>query len=691
MARSDDPRDPARRDAPKAPFSAGSNVEESPVTPVATLDETKLAPRKRAAKPANDKIAAPTIEHIAVAPPPAGKSDKAKPAPKKRAAKPAKTKAAEPMIEHVAVAPPPTPAALKADREERIATGTRLPGESAPAKARRAPSRAPKKPAPEPRVRATPRIPRARGAKRAPKHVLMVASENGALRGGSVGGIADVIRDLPGALVEEGLKVTVITPAYGYLHADNEVMGVYQVNFPFASRVESADVFRVRPTREVEGVQHLVVENIWIRGNPIYVHDPWEPFSTDAAKFAMFSAAVASLVASAHETVRDVDVIHLHDWHAAFVALLRELDPQYADLQRLRTVFTIHNLGIQGTRPVEHAASSLSSWYPSLFADAATRDLIYRRFVDGRYQPPCFNPMAAGIALSDIVTTVSPTYAREITRPSDADAGVFGGEGLEDLIGEAMRDKRLVGILNGYDAAPRSEQKLSFAEIRDALEREAARMADSPVIPETLPSSLRRLREWRELSPRFVATLVTRVADQKTRLFFERGMGDATAGERILDTLAAANGVFVLVGDGLPLLCRMLGDLMDSYPNFLFLQGRSDDGAAALYAGGDLFLMPSLYEPCGIAQMIAMRHGQPPLVHEVGGLADTVKDGVNGFAFDGATIEEKVEGFVGGLTRALRMSFEEPEAWKTIVENARAARFAWRDAAKKYVKDVYTG
>ncbi|MCZ7586645.1 MAG: glycogen/starch synthase [Deltaproteobacteria bacterium] len=236
------------------------------------------------------------------------------------------------------------------------------------------------------------------------------------------------------ALAAEGLKVTVVTPAYGFLHIDHPLKKSYAVEFPFCGRVERAEIHELKPDRAERNVTHVVVENIWIRGNPIYFHDDASrPFAADASKFALFCSAVGQAVAGGIGPFKGVDILHAHDWHAGTLLFLRELHPAFAKLKKHRAVLTIHNIGIQGTRPIEGHESSLGAWFPELLTDPATRSEIAARFADRRFGWPCYTPLAAAIQTADMVNTVSPTYAEEIVFPSDHGAGFWGAEGLSGL------------------------------------------------------------------------------------------------------------------------------------------------------------------------------------------------------------------------------------------------------------------
>jgi len=193
------------------------------------------------------------------------------------------------------------------------------------------------------------------------------------------------------------------------------------------------------------------------------------PYATDANKFAFFCAAVASWVITRPQ---DPAVLHLHDWHSGVLAVLRRFDARYMRLARIPTVFTIHNLAYQGQRPLRDDASSLHAWFPTLrYTTAGVSDPAF---------PHVFNPMAAAIRLCDRINTVSPSYAREICRPSDPSAGFIGGEGLEEDLKQRERDGTLIGILNGgnYPQLPgRDRGRPPVARAAQAPGRSAGRLA----------------------------------------------------------------------------------------------------------------------------------------------------------------------------------------------------------------------
>ena len=164
--------------------------------------------------------------------------------------------------------------------------------------------------------------------------------------------------------------------------------------------------------------------------------------------------------------------------------------------------------------------------------------------------------------------------------------------------------------------------------------------------------------------------------------------GGETALDQLLAILGDA-GVFILLGSGDPKLEQFLTKVASAQPNFVFLKGYSEPLSQALYSSGDLFLMPSSFEPCGISQMLAMRSGQPCLVHSVGGLSDTVKDGEDGFAFTGNTLQQQAANMIGCFERALETRQKNTVGWKKIASAAKSARFRWSDVADQVVRLLY--
>ena len=518
--------------------------------------------------------------------------------------------------------------------------------------------------------------------------ILMAAAENDALPGGKVGGIGDVVRDAPPALAALGHAVDVVTPGYGHFSQLPGAERTGHVAVWFRGRLEQVQIFRVPGKRAVKGVTFWALEHqlfsAWGAGR-IYCDDgPDRPFATDASKFALFCAALGQAIQQ--RQLPQPEVLHLHDWHTATLAVLRAYHPGFRELQQLPVVYTIHNLALQGTRPQRDDDSALLSWFPGLEFDDA---VIHDPAIWG-----CYNPVRAAINLSDRVHVVSPTYAAEIVRPSEPWHGFFGGEGLEGDLRRADREGRLHGILNGCEY-PGESPAPTAAELFELAGSELLALAGKRAqVDSAHLIALRRLDRivagGKKALPRRLLTSVGRITDQKLLILRQRLADNRGALEHLLDALAP-DELMILLGSGDPALEAYFTEVAGRHRNFLFLKGFSDPLARALYAAGDLFLMPSSFEPCGISQMLAMREGQPCLVHRVGGLADTVQDDVDGFAFSGDSPAHQAEAMLARLGDALSVMRDDPTAWDAIRARAAAARFHWSESATRYVDLLYTG
>jgi len=519
----------------------------------------------------------------------------------------------------------------------------------------------------------------------------MVAAENDALPGGKVGGIGDVVRDIPAALAAAGHQVDVVTPGYGVFSQLYGAEHCGQLHVMFSGHRQSVDLFKVPAKNPQENVTLWVLEHPLLAAagaGKIYCDDPGDrPFATDATKFALFCTAVAQAIIDA--TFTTVDVLHLHDWHAALVSVLAAFDPGYEQLQSIHTVYTIHNLALQGVRPLAGDESSLHAWFPELDYDVAQLN-------DPRV-PQCINPMRAGINLSNNVHAVSPTYAREIQQASNPERGYFGGEGLHEDLQRAAEEGRLHGILNGCDYPEQAGLPLSAGDLLLLCENEILKwIAEGPFVESTHLISSRRLARLvpasgsaeKTTNQPFIVTSVGRITRQKVLLLLQIMPDGETALDHLLNVLGDA-GLFILLGSGDTELEQFLSRVAARRENFIFLKGYSEVLSDNLYNSGDLFMMPSSFEPCGISQMLAMRAGQPCLVHSVGGLSDTVSDGRNGFAFNGDSLLDQAENMISCFKIALQTGREEMKTWQEISAAAAAARFFWSDVADQIVHQLY--
>jgi starch synthase len=519
------------------------------------------------------------------------------------------------------------------------------------------------------------------------KHILMIAAENGALPGGKVGGIGDVVHDVPLALAKRNCKVSVVIPGYGKFSElpGAKLQKTLEINF--AGNQESIKLYCLSESAHHKNVQHYVVEHPLFSScgvGKIYCDDPpGRPFASDASKFAMFCTAVAEAINV--DAFGKLEVLHLHDWHAAFMLILRRYMPRYQPLQKLHCTYSIHNLALQGIRPFRGDESSLETWFPELIYDPAL--LGDPRWTD------CVNPMASAIRLADTVHAVSPNYAEEILHPSNRRHGRHGGENLEQDLLKAKKEKRLFGILNGCEYP----EEMPFNGGADDWPGLIKLMQDvvmqwtsqSPTLASVHFIALNKLNKFTKRRPQMLITSVGRITDQKVELMCQPTSAGKPALHETLDNLGK-QGLLLILGSGVEQYEQFLNQTAAIYDNCIFLCGYSEALGNALYQQGDLFFMPSSFEPCGISQMLALRAGQPCLVHGVGGLRDTIIDNKTGFVFGGDSPTELADALVATAQRAQKLFKKKSPAWQTIRETAAATRFEWAHSIDAYLKQLYT-
>ncbi|MGM0577046.1 MAG: glycogen synthase [Myxococcota bacterium] len=451
------------------------------------------------------------------------------------------------------------------------------------------------------------------------QHVVHVAAEHADLL--HTGGLGEVMAGLPAAQVEEGAVVRVVLP--GYRAAQESVEGARrpgpEVHMPWGP----ARFDEVRFVRDgVEIV--LLAEPAWF-DRPHAYGPPGTAYSDNPVRFAAFSRAVAAWIA---EQDAPPDVVHVHDWHAGLVAPLLE-----AAGVRIPVVCSVHNLAYQGAFPTD--ALPITGLPPE-----------YLR-MDGILHHDAINPLKAGLQFADVLATVSPTYARELT--SDE-----GGWDLAPLF--RWRREHLVGIVNGIrPPGPRPKPEGLAARRRDLCESLGiASPTDGPLFG-----------------------MVSRLTGQKgVDLFVE-------AAPRWIEAGCGA----VILGSGERRLADGLRRLARAHPDRVAFVNDFDPGLAArIYAGVDVVCVPSRFEPCGMVQLHAMYAGAVPLVRRTGGLADTVRDvedGGWGFVFEAPTPEALSEamGRAQGLWR-------DGEPWAEVRARAMARPVGWREPARRYL-DLY--
>lgn len=505
---------------------------------------------------------------------------------------------------------------------------------------------------------------------------LFVAAENDAILKCKAGGMGDVVRDVPRQISERGDMAHVVVPSYSRLHQEGTLKTKLNLQLRGSSYI--AELYEVVPKKEFKNVTHYVIHHPEIQAGEIghiYHDDPEEPFYTDNIKFTIFCTAVAEAIKQ--KAFGDLDVVHMHDWHSSMLLFLKTYHPEYKALKKLRYVYTIHNLAIQGIRPFANNYSSIKNWFPNISFDM-------EELMDYRYQD-CINLMAVGIRLADAVHTVSPSYKEDVLKPS-APPEFIGGESLEKDLQKADNAGRLFGILNGsnYNNIRVAEKgkiyrnivKALFSWLQDESKKYKA---------DFLAHTGEKVMEHVGNPPEFIVSSVARLTEQKF-YFFKRSPEAFVA---ILKKLEKVNGVFILLGTGDPEYEALFREMSYQHKNFIFTNGQSEDLIDSLYLETNLYCMPSLFEPCGISQMLAMRNGNPCLVHNTGGLKDTVEHLKTGFSFDGKTYDEKIKNMVKVFDQALKIYQTDPKRWETIREAAKKMRFTWDKSVDEYYQNLY--
>ena len=505
---------------------------------------------------------------------------------------------------------------------------------------------------------------------------LFAAAENDGIANCKAGGMGDVVRDVPRQISEKGDKVHVVVPSYGRLHQQGVLKT--KLNFMLRGVIYTAELYEVKPKKEYSNLYHYVIHHPEIEAGGIahiYHDDPEEPFYTDAIKYFIFCTAVAEAIKKG--AFGKLDIVHLHDWHSSLILFLREYHRTYENLKKIRFVYSIHNLAIQGIRPFDDNYSSLRNWFPEVPYDE-------KGLQDYRYKD-CINLMAVGIRLADAVHTVSPSYKEDVMKPSSPPEFI-GGEGLENDLQLADKEKRLYGILNGcnYKNINVEEKGLIYRNTIKALfswlqEESKKYKADF------LAHTGEKIMQYVDNPPKFIVSSVARLTEQKF-YFFKRSPEAFVA---ILKKLEKIDGIFILLGTGAPEYEELFRDISYKHKNFIFTNGQSENLIDSMYLESNLYFMPSLFEPCGISQMLSMRNGNPCLVHHTGGLIDTVKHMETGFGFDGDTYDKKIKNMLSAFDLALDTFTNDKSTWEKIQTNAKEARFTWEKSVDEYYNVLY--
>lgn len=459
------------------------------------------------------------------------------------------------------------------------------------------------------------------------------------------GGLGDVAGSLPHALKAAGADVVVFVPKYDTIAQEYKDRMEHLCDFyvPLGWRNEYCGLERLNH----EGVDYLFVDNerYFSRGYPYGFFD-------DGERFAYFSKAIVEALQYLPHTLDNFtcDVLHCNDWHTAMAPVfLREFYQALPLYQNVKTVFSIHNIAFQG----QYSAKVLNDILGLAHIPAAAFQLTCG--------PDAINYMQGALNYTDAITTVSPTYAEEIKTPDF-------GEHLDGIL--RRRAPILQGIVNGIDTN-------GFDPATDP------RIAQNFTVEDRSGKAVckARLQEELGLEVRDDRPLMVMV----TRLTRQKGMDLVTYA---LDRILSGGVQVAVLGTGDTEYENALRYFEGKYPGTMAARIQFDPALSQrMYAGADLFLMPSLFEPCGLSQMIAMRYGTLPIVRETGGLKDTVipyncytGEGT-GFSFAHFNGDEMAD----AVFRAARLFWDDRAAFNGLVENAMKADFSWKRSADAYI------
>ena len=465
--------------------------------------------------------------------------------------------------------------------------------------------------------------------------IAMIASEAAPFV--KTGGLGDVLQALPDELARvEGNEVALFLPYYKTIkqnpEIETELLSAFTVNLTW--RQQYVGLFRL--VREGRPAVYFLDNEYYFLRDGIY------GFYDDGERFAYFCKAV---LASMRQLDFCPDVIHCHDWQSALVPVY--LDAEFrSDFPRAKTVFTIHNVEYQGKAG------------PEFFNEVLGLEDYWRGVCsfDG-----CVNFMKAAVVRSNLVTTVSETYATELRYP-------YFAHGLSGIL--AARGENLRGVTNGIDTGvydPATDKALP-------KNYTAATFADKQICKRALQKEL-----GLEPSDAPILSMVTRLAGHK-------GIDILCY---VLRRLLEREVQLVIVGTGEAKYEHALLSVANEYPGKFSMNLRFDPALASrVYAGSDIYLMPSKSEPCGLSQLIAMHYGTIPIVNATGGLKDTVlpfnpETGEGrGYTFQSYNGDD----FLGAIDRALGDYYENRPAWDRLAKNDMAVDFSWKQPAQKYME-----
>ena len=470
------------------------------------------------------------------------------------------------------------------------------------------------------------------------KNILFVASE--CVPFIKTGGLADVVGSLPKYFPKEYFDVRVVIPKYAGIKEQFKNQMRYVTNFymDLNWRQQYVGIFEM----EYEGIKFYFIDNEeHFGGSTPYAGMPW-----DLEKFAYFSKAALSILPTIGFRP---DLIHCHDWQTGLVPVYLHERFQADEFYRgIKTVMTIHNLKFQGVwdvKTIQHF-SELPDYY-------FTPDKL-EAYKDG-------NMLKGGIVYADAITTVSNTYAEEIKTP-------FYGEGLDGLM--RARSNSLRGILNGID----------YDEFNPETDKRIVQNYNAKTFRKEKSKNKKALQAELGLAQdekKFMIGIVSRLTDQK-------GLDLVQC---VMDEICTEDVQLVVLGTGDERYENMFRHYDWKYNDRVSANiYYSEDMSHKVYAACDAFLMPSLFEPCGLSQLMSLRYGTVPIVRETGGLKDTVeayneyeKTGT-GFSFTNYNAHE----MLATVRYAEQIYYDKKRDWNKIVERGMEKDFSWKNSAKLY-------
>lgn len=486
-------------------------------------------------------------------------------------------------------------------------------------------------------------------------NIMMAASE--AVPYAKTGGLADVVNSLAIELTKSGHHVTLLLPGYRGRATGESRPLVMRFSIPVAGK--AVDVTVEEENVPVTGAVHRL-RVLFVRYDPyfdrpgLYQQDHHD-YPDNLERFVLFCRAVLEILRGLVQTRGEkVDVLHLHDWQAALCAVyLKTLPHEYRGLEQLKVLLTLHNMGYQGIFPGQQFVET--GLPPSLFSPSG---LEFYGSV---------NCLKGGIIFSDAVSTVSPTYAKEILTAEY-------GCGLEGVL--ASRTDGVKGITNGIDVAAWNPESDSYLPAQYT----AADLSGKLACKRTLQREL-------GLPNRAVPLLAV-----ISRLTFQKGFDLLID---VIPELMSLDIQLVVLGTGDRHLEKQFAEAKAGYPHRVGLCLGFEEGMAhRIEAGSDMIIMPSRYEPCGLSQLYSLRYGTVPIVRRTGGLADTVvpfrpstvKSGLaTGFHF----IDASTDSLLSALLLSLHV-YKERQTWRSLIHAGMKTDLSWNRSAKLYV-ELYRG